>query len=226
MSSNASEEVIEALVIGGTDDGDDAVVIVEESNIVSSEVADDDVPAPSTPPLAWSTLSPSTLCLTTSAASVPSHYDSDSAEWQVWTSATHPMREDNTFDFNYADNFEERILVLEGEALLTPTEACGGGEPIRLLAGDAASFRQGFSCVWTILSPVRKRYAYFDAEGNLTQPNAISCDGCGTDCWEESYFMEAAGEDYCVACYKAGKMKKGEHQRLGVPVPTNKRQKR
>jgi uncharacterized protein len=44
--------------------------------------------------------------------------------------------------------------VLEGECELTP----GGGEPQRYTAGDSFVIEPGFSGVWRVLKPMRKRF--------------------------------------------------------------------
>ena len=156
------------------------------------------------------------------------------ADWDIWESSNHTFDTPSTapglgkFFFDYADNYEERVVVLEGSALLHPSD---GGDAISLNAGDAVSFPQGFSCTWEVLEPMRKQYAYFDREGNKTVSNAIACDGegCGVDCWEESYFLEEGGLDLCVSCYEKRGLTGGEYQREGTAAevlpPSKKKQK-
>jgi len=151
-------------------------------------------------------------------------------DWDVWDSTTHTFDKKSSplgtgeFFFDYADNYEERVIIIEGSATLTPT---GDGDKIKIInieAGDAVSFPQGFSCTWRVSAPMKKHYAYFDKEGNKTVSNAISCDGegCGIDCWTESYFLEGDGLDLCVKCYEKGGYKGGEHQREGVAAVVEK----
>lgn len=47
------------------------------------------------------------------------------------------------FHFDYADNHQERVLVIEGEAELTPDD---GAAKIIISAGDYVVFHQGFAC--------------------------------------------------------------------------------
>ncbi|GMI53439.1 hypothetical protein ScalyP_jg5423 [Parmales sp. scaly parma] len=158
-----------------------------------------------------------------------------SSSWSIWDSKTHDftpilhpaptIEGTGEFFFDYADNFEERVLILSGTATLTPTNP-GGGKPFSIKAGDAVSFPQGFAANWNVTTPMTKHYCYFDSEGNETASNAIACDGCGVDSWEESFFVEESGEDFCVDCY--GIREDGEHQKLGVAFvePPKKKQKK
>lgn len=81
------------------------------------------------------------------------------ADWDIWESATHAFDTPGAatglgkFFFDYADNYEERVVVLEGSALLHPS---GGGDAISLKAGDSVSFLQGFACTWEVLESMRK----------------------------------------------------------------------
>jgi len=81
------------------------------------------------------------------------------ADWDIWESTTHAFDTPGAapglgkFFFDYADNYEERVVVLEGSALLHPS---GGGDAISLQAGAFVSFPQGFSCTWEVLEPMRK----------------------------------------------------------------------
>jgi uncharacterized cupin superfamily protein len=121
------------------------------------------------------------------------------ARWQVWESATHDMDAESRFPFDYGTNFEEHVVVVSGEATLTPDD---GSPTLTIRTGDYVVFHQGFACQWQIIEPVTKMYCYFDAEGNETQSNSVGCDLCSEDCSAESYLMD--GEvDLCPACFTA-----------------------
>ena len=180
---------------------------------------------------------PVTTATFTASSSVTATYKTSASEWEIWDSKTHPFDTPSDlpgtgkFLFDYADNYEERVLVIEGEATLYPVKQSDGssvGEPIPIKAGDAVSFPQGFACIWHVTVPMRKHYGYFDQEGNKTQANAISCDGenCGVDCWAESYFLEEDGLDLCPTCYLKGNFKDGEYQREGVAAEKPKKKRK
>ena len=108
-------------------------------------------------------------CSLLKAAEVPEVIRTLAGEaWGVWDSVTHPQEPEGSgkFDFDYADNHQERVLVLEGEATLTPDD---GGEAFTIRKGDYVVFHQGFACSWHVTVPMRKHYCYFDAEGMETQ---------------------------------------------------------
>ena len=44
------------------------------------------------------------------------------SHWDVWDSSTHPQtpKGSGKFHFDYADNHEERVLIISGKAKLTP----------------------------------------------------------------------------------------------------------
>ena len=114
----------------------------------------------------------------------PTHPYRMAAEcWEVWASETHPCEPEGSgrFHFDYADNHQERVLIIEGEAELSPTD---GKTAFTIHKGDYVVFHQGFACEWHVTTPMRKHYCYFDEEGNVTQPNNVACDKCGADCFE------------------------------------------
>ena len=74
----------------------------------------------------------------------------DVASWPVWE------KEVSTFDWRYGDS--ETCLVLEGRVRVTPRD----GKPVELGAGDLVVFPAGMECVWEVLEPIRKHYAFGD----------------------------------------------------------------
>lgn len=139
--------------------------------------------------------------------------------WGIWDSKSHPMSPGSQkFPFNYADNYQERVVIIEGEATLTPSD---GASTLTLRAGDFVCFHQGFACEWEILKPMRKHYCYFDEAGNEVQPNNVSCDRCGADCWSESYFCNDE-LDLCPKCFtKKEYTNNYEYQREGKAYVDN-----
>ena len=74
---------------------------------------------------------------------------------------------------------------------------------------------------------MEKFYAYFDSDGNRTVSNAIACDSCGCDCWEDSYFLPVSEEDWCLECYsKKNPTEVGERQKEGVTVVEEKEEEK
>ena len=101
------------------------------------------------------------------------------------------------FPFDYAENHQEHVLVIDGKATLTPND---GSKPVAIAAGDHVIFHRGFACEWQVLEPMRKHYCYFDEDGNETVSNTIECDLCQGDCSALSYLMD--GEvDLCASCF-------------------------
>ncbi|KAJ1438746.1 hypothetical protein B484DRAFT_444426 [Ochromonadaceae sp. CCMP2298] len=156
-------------------------------------------------------------CTVTRAGHVPPDISTRAEAWEIWDSSTHPCElGPGKFHFNYADNHQERVLIIEGEATLTPTGADGadGAEGvITISTGDYVVFHRGFECNWHVTSPMRKHYCYFDEEGNETQANNLTCDKCGADCWEESYLCN--DEDICTGCWTKKAYPDFEYQREG-----------
>ena len=59
------------------------------------------------------------------------------------------------FPWSYSST--ETCLLLAGSVVVTPD---GGGEPVRLEAGDMATFPAGLSCTWDVRTAVNKHYSF------------------------------------------------------------------
>ena len=68
--------------------------------------------------------------------------------WPVWS------KEVSTFDWTY--DATETCYILEGEAIVTPTN----GEPVTIQRGDLVQFPAGMSCVWQITEDIEKHYLF------------------------------------------------------------------
>ena len=68
--------------------------------------------------------------------------------WPIWE------KETSKFDWTYGDS--ETCLVLEGRVRVTPR----GGQPVEFGPGDVVVFPAGMECVWEVLAPIRKHYAF------------------------------------------------------------------
>jgi len=123
-------------------------------------------------------------CEVASGPEVNATYRASCSEWEVWKSTGHPMSDDNTFPFDYADNFEEHVLMTKGRATLTPND---GGTPFDVQAGEYVVFHQGFACTWKVHEPTEKFFQYFDKNGNKCAPTGVACDACGGDCFVASW---------------------------------------
>jgi uncharacterized cupin superfamily protein len=166
-------------------------------------------------------------CSVTRAADVPATISARAVEaWEIWDSSTHACEPEGSgkFPFNYADNHQERVLIIEGEATLTPTI----GAAFTIGTGDYVVFHRGFECMWHVTTPMRKHYCYFDEQGSETQANNMTCDKCGADCWAESYFCNEE-EDICATCWTKKAYPNYEYQREGqafvVPKASRKKAK-
>jgi len=138
---------------------------------------------------------------------VTAEYKKEAKTWPKWDSKTR-----KNFPFNYTA--EERILILEGSAQLTPTD---GSPVITIQKGEQVTFHTGFKCKWKVTKRMKKHYTVIEDE-NATVPPAIACDICDVDCVAESYFMAEKEEDICVKCFEMDKDKYAgaEHQKEGV----------
>lgn len=66
--------------------------------------------------------------------------------WPVWA------KEISTFEWTY--DADEMCYILEGEAIVTPTD----GEPVTIQRGDLVQFPAGMSCTWQITEDIEKHY--------------------------------------------------------------------
>uniref|UniRef100_A0A7S3Q8Q0 (S)-ureidoglycine aminohydrolase cupin domain-containing protein n=1 Tax=Chaetoceros debilis TaxID=122233 RepID=A0A7S3Q8Q0_9STRA len=143
---------------------------------------------------------------------VTAAYKKAAKEWTKWDSKNR-----KSFPYNYTA--EERVLVLEGSATLTPSD---GTDPVTIEAGNAVTFHKGFKCKWKITKRMKKYYTVIiaadDGEDDLDLP-AIICDICSdaAGCVEESYFVAKDEIDICPKCYAKEKDKypDAEHQKGG-----------
>uniref|UniRef100_A0A6S8F2N4 (S)-ureidoglycine aminohydrolase cupin domain-containing protein n=1 Tax=Aplanochytrium stocchinoi TaxID=215587 RepID=A0A6S8F2N4_9STRA len=166
------------------------------------------------------------LCVVVAAGDVSAEIKADSKSWKVWKSKTHPQEPEGSgkFHFDYSNNHEERVVVLKGQAALTPDD---GSPEVTIKKGDYVIFKQGFKCNWHVTKEMEKSYCYFDENGEVCEP--IACDICGGNCWKESYFLPKTEEDICVPCFKAKGGRKGkffhgkspEYQQKGEPADEN-----
>ena len=77
----------------------------------------------------------------TPADDVTAEQREQTAEWSIWDSS----EGDEQFHVEYTDNHEERVLVIRGQALVSPDD---GSAPLTIRAGDAVSFLRGLKCTW------------------------------------------------------------------------------
>eukprot|EP00622_Pseudochattonella_farcimen_P006915 FR742788.1.p1 GENE.FR742788.1~~FR742788.1.p1 ORF type:complete len:242 (+),score=35.36 FR742788.1:72-797(+) len=155
----------------------------------------------------------------TYAADVETSHADTATSWDVWDSKGDPK----TFPYKYS--CEERVVIICGKAQLTPDDTAF--EPFTVETGDAVVFHPGFACTWKVIKPMKKYFCFFDEDGNECAPPGspkIACDaeGCGKECWDESYLTKG-GLDICPKCFKKarGAEKKSyvgaEHQKEGEP---------
>ena len=161
---------------------------------------------------------------------VTAAYKKEAKEWTKWDS-----KNSKSFPYNYTA--EERVLVLEGSATLTPSD---GTDPVTIEAGNAVTFHKGFKCKWKITKRMKKYYTVMiaaadDGEDDYDLP-AIICDICSdaAGCVEESYFVAKDEIDICPKCYAKEKDKypDAEHQKGGenkiektvsIPAPASEK---
>ena len=170
------------------------------------------------------------LCTVTEAADVEAEFKELAKSWPSWDSKTHPQKPKNSGKFRFDYNGEygsERVLITSGAATLKPTD---GSAAIKIKEGDRVIFWNGFSCDWTVTKRMTKLYAYYGEDGKPEgdeeeASEGINCDVCSADCFAESYFCEALGEDICPKCYEADtdKYKDAQHQMEGVAVKASKK---
>jgi uncharacterized cupin superfamily protein len=140
------------------------------------------------------------------ADKVTAEYEKEAKTWGKWDSK-------NRKKFPYHYTSEERVLVLDGTADLTPDD---GSPVVKIGKGDQVTFHVGFKCKWKITKRMKKHYTVIQDE-DAAEPPAISCDGCGADCFAESYFVAEGEEDICPKCYEKDEEKYSgaEHQKEG-----------
>jgi uncharacterized protein len=68
--------------------------------------------------------------------------------WPVW--------EKGVSDFPWHYDQRETCYLLAGEVTVTPQ----GGSPVKISAGDLATFPQGMACRWKITKAVKKHYEF------------------------------------------------------------------
>ena len=142
----------------------------------------------------------------TSAANVPSEMIAAAKEWPIWDSGQDFAKvKQPKFVLRYRK--EERVLVLEGKAQLTPQD---GGAPFIVQAGDAVTFHAGFVADWCVLDRMRKHYQYFESSGEpCEEPSkatpVIACDVCGKEAVEEYIHLSDSKEDVCAKCVKVAR---------------------
>jgi uncharacterized cupin superfamily protein len=137
---------------------------------------------------------------------VTDEYKEEAKKWPKWDS-----KNKKKFPFNYAA--EERVLILEGSAELTPDD---GSAVVVIGKGDSVTFQKGFKCKWKVTKRMKKHYTTVVDE-DAPDPPAIVCDVCDQGCVEESYFMAEEEQDICPACFEkdTDKYPGAEHQKEG-----------
>jgi uncharacterized cupin superfamily protein len=137
---------------------------------------------------------------------VTDEYKKEAKTWGKWDSKNRKK-----FPFNYTA--EERVLILEGSAEITPDD---GSDVVKIGKGDQVTFHKGFKCKWKITKRMKKHYTVFK-DDDEEEPPAIVCDVCDKDCVAESYFIAEDEQDICPACFEKDKKKYAgaEHQKEG-----------
>mmetsp|Transcript_38891 Transcript_38891/g.44389 ORF Transcript_38891/g.44389 Transcript_38891/m.44389 type:complete len:174 (+) Transcript_38891:92-613(+) len=139
---------------------------------------------------------------------VTDEYKAEAKSWTKWDSKSRKK-----FPYKYTE--EERILVLEGSAELTPDD---GSDVVTISKGDQVTIHPGFDCKWKITKRIKKYFTVIAEEGAPEPPPAITCDVCGNDCVAESYFVAEDEQDICPKCFNKEKDKYegAEYQKEGV----------
>jgi uncharacterized cupin superfamily protein len=156
----------------------------------------------------------------TAAVNVSAEQKTAAADWPVWDSKEDfPAKKQPSFRLRYLK--EERVLILEGLARLTPTN---GDAAFEVRAGDCVTFHAGFVADWLVLERMRKHYHYFDASGQMCdEPSkavpVMACDvvGCGKECVEQSFYLVETSEDICPKCHS--KARGPDKRRFAAAVP-------
>jgi uncharacterized protein len=149
------------------------------------------------------------------AEKVTDEYKKEARKWGKWDS-----KNKKTFPYNYTA--EERVLILEGSAELTPDD---GSAVVTIGKGEAVTFHKGFKCKWKVTKRMKKHYTVLTEE-DAPEPPAIVCDVCDEGCVAESYFVAELEQDICPTCFGKDKDKYAgaEHQKEGEKYvePENK----
>ena len=69
-------------------------------------------------------------------------------DWPIWE------KEVSEFDWEYDQT--ETCYIVEGEAVVTPTE----GDAVTITAGDLVTFPKGMKCSWKITEAIEKHYNF------------------------------------------------------------------
>jgi uncharacterized cupin superfamily protein len=141
---------------------------------------------------------------------VTTEYKNEAKKWSKWDSKNR-----KSFPFFYAT--EERVLILEGLAEITPDGCDTEIGSVTIVKGDAVTFHKGLKCKWKILKRMKKHYIVEKAEDDDVEAPAITCDVCDKGCVAESYFLADEEQDICPSCYEKdkGKYVNVEHQKDG-----------
>jgi uncharacterized cupin superfamily protein len=137
---------------------------------------------------------------------VTDEYKEEAMTWGKWDSKNRKK-----FPYNYTA--EERILILDGSAELTPDD---GSAVVKIGKGDQVIIYPGFKCKWKVTKRMKKHYTVLE-DADAPEAPAIVCDVCGEDCVAESYFVAKDEEDICTKCFEKEKDKYAgaEHQKDG-----------
>ena len=71
-------------------------------------------------------------------------------QWGTWGCGV------SKFPWTYSE--AESCYLLQGKVIVTPN---GGGQPVRIQAGNFVTFPAGMSCTWDVQEAVEKHYMFF-----------------------------------------------------------------
>mmetsp|Transcript_25715 Transcript_25715/g.80136 ORF Transcript_25715/g.80136 Transcript_25715/m.80136 type:complete len:113 (+) Transcript_25715:373-711(+) len=89
---------------------------------------------------------------------------------------------------------EEKAYVIEGTATLTADDEALHGPPVTITAKDMVTFPKGWTGRWDVDCYLKKRYAFFDADG-LRVDEDESDDDASADGGKRKAEDEAAEEE-------------------------------
>lgn len=140
------------------------------------------------------------------ADKVTDEYKKEAKTWGKWDSKSRKI-----FPFKYTA--EERVLILEGSAEVTPDD---GSAVVKIEKGDQVTFHKGLKCKWKVMKRMKKHFTVLK-DDDEDEPPAIVCDVCDKDCVAESYFISNEELDICPTCFEKDKEKYAgaEHQKEG-----------